>query len=109
MSKIIKVVGCKPTGSLVLLEHLTDQEMMGTSLTLPGKSKAVEVQQSYVRATGPSFDPTKWGYNIGDRVLVVGSYNPVPTSCCPANMPTGREYGIVEPHAVRGMLVEEAV
>lgn len=102
---LAKIVGCIPTGSTVLVEHLTDQEIMGTSMILPGKSKGVEVQQSVVLAVGPAFDTSKWGFNVGDRVLVVGSYNPVPNY---GELKEGRERGIVEPHAVRGVLKEDA-
>jgi hypothetical protein len=102
---IRKVIGCKPCGSQILVEHLTDNEMMGTSLHLPGKSKSGgEVQQSIILDYGPSFDPKSWGFDKGDRIMVVGSYNPVP------NFGEGqvREMGIVEPTNVRGVLLEEA-
>ena len=73
------IVGCKPVGQQVLVEHLTDNEMMGTALALPGKSRtAGEIQQSYVLAIGPMLDQEKWGFKVGDRVMVQGSYNPVP-------------------------------
>jgi hypothetical protein len=86
------------------VEHLSEQEMMNTSLELvsAGTKRKGEVQQSYVVAVGPGFEPAKWGFGVGDRVMVVGTYNPVPV---PAD--NGRELGIVEPHNIRGVLVEE--
>jgi hypothetical protein len=87
-----------------MVEHLTEQEMLGTKLEIVGvsKGKTVEVQQSYVVAVGPSFNSTTWGFGVGDRVMVVGSYNPVPVKSV-----AERELGIVEPSSVRGVLIEE--
>ena len=100
-----KVVGCRPVGSQVLVEHLTDNEMLGTSLSLPsGKtSGGNEVQQSIILDYGPGFDPKNWGYDKGDRVMVVGSYNPVPK----LRPDQEREMGIIEPHNVRAVLIQE--
>jgi co-chaperonin GroES (HSP10) len=98
-----KVVECKPVGSQVMVEHLTDQEMLGTKLAIvgKGKNKSADVQQSYVVAVGPNFKEETWGFKVGDRVMVVGSYNPVPVRSV-----NDRELGIVEPHNVRGVLIE---
>ena len=103
-----KVVGCKPVGTQVLVEHLNDNEMLGTTLTLPGKSKTLagEMQQSYILAIGPMLDVEKWGFKVGDRVLVQGTYNPVPK--LEGEDDKTREKGIVEPHNIRGVLVEQA-
>lgn len=99
-----KIIGCKPCGSQVLVEHLTDNEMLGTTLKLPGKAAGGnDVQQSIVLDYGPGFDPKGWGFDKGDRVMVVGSYNPVPKF----STDQAREMGIVEPHNVRGVLIEE--
>ena len=98
------VVNVKPCGTSVLVEHLSDNEMLGTSLKLPGKSKSVDVQQSYVLALGPALDPTKMGFKVGDRVMVVGSYNPVPKLVGESD--DIREKGIVEPHNIRAVLEE---
>ena len=97
------VVGCMPVGSQVLVEHLTDQEMLNTKLELvsPERKKG-DIQQSYVLSAGPGFKPDDWGFGVGDRVMVVGTYNPVPVRSA-----NDRELGIVEPHNIRGVLVEE--
>jgi len=103
---VSKIVGCKPVGSQILVEHLTDNEMLGTSLALPGgKSGNNSVQQSIVLDYGPGFDPKSWGYDKGDRVMVVGSYNPVPKFSDSQE----REMGIIEPHNVRAVLLQESV
>ena len=102
-----KVVGCKPIGQQVLVEHLTDNEQMGTSMILPGKAKSVdgEMQQSYILAIGPMLDAEKWGFKVGDRVMVQGTYNPVPRF--DGEDEKGREKGLVEPHNIRGILIEK--
>ena len=98
-----KIIGCRPVGSQVLVEHLTDNEMLGTTMILPGgKTSGHEVQQSIVLDYGPSFDPKTWGYDKGDRVMVVGSYNPVPK----ISDDQVREMGIIEPHNVRAVLLQ---
>jgi len=97
-----KIVGVKPVGSQVLVEHLTENEMLNTSLSLPGKPAKKDVQQSYVLDYGPGFDPKSWGFDKGDRVIVVGTYNPVPVI-----EGRDRELGIVEPHNIRAKLIEE--
>ena len=101
-----KIIGCRPVGSQVLVEHLTDNEMLGTSMILPGGKSAGgnEVQQSIILDYGPGFDPKGWGYDKGDRVMVVGSYNPVPK----LSVDQKREMGIVEPHNVRAVLLQES-
>ena len=98
-----KIISCKPVGSAVLIEHLTDNEMMGTNLVLAKSSaKTVEIQQAYVLAVGPHYDEKIFGFKVGDRVTVSGSYNPLPKF-----YDGQRELGIVEPHAIRAILVEE--
>ena len=99
---VSKVTDCKPVGQLVLVEHLTDNEMLGTSLHLPESTAGTaEVQQSIVLAVGPRFSTENWGFDVGDRVMVIGSYNPVPKYGA-----EDREKGIIEPHTVRAVLVQ---
>jgi hypothetical protein len=83
-----KVIGCKPVGSQVLVEHL--------------KAGRGDVQQSIVLDVGPAFNTETWGFKAGDRVMVVGSYNPVPKF----KEDQEREMGIVEPHNVRAVLIQ---
>jgi hypothetical protein len=104
---VASIIGCKPCGTLVLVEHLSDNEMLGTSLKLPGKSTSAEVQQSYILEVGPQLDIEKWGFKVGDRVLVVGSYNPVPKLA--GTSEDCRELGLVEAHNIRGVLQEQEI
>lgn len=103
-----KVKEVKPCGSLVLLEILTQQEVLGTRFTImEGKSPmagaGVGAPQAWVRATGPGFKEDTYGFKTGDRVLLsTGVAVPVPR---PDD--SKRDWCLVEPGAVRGVIVEE--
>lgn len=96
--KVCSVSEIKPVGSLVLVEILSDQEAVGTRLTV------TKIQgtppQAFVLDIGPAFKPADWGVKVGDRVILQGNYVPVPT-------PEGdRQKGIVEPHTIKCVLEE---
>lgn len=95
-----KVVGIKPSGSQILVEMLSSKEILGTTLTIKGDSN-IGAPQGYVLAIGPNVDPKVWGFEIGNRVLLQGAYIPVP------KINDGRAMGIVEPHAIKAILVED--
>lgn len=97
-----RVKGCKPTGSLVLVEHLTSQEQLATNIQVSDKV-SVGCPQAYVLAVGPSFNPETYGFKAGDRVLIQGNFNPVPKFG-----KSDRDKAIIEPHSVRAVLEEEA-
>lgn len=96
------IIGVKPTGSQVLVEMLTEQEMLGTTMTLVGskqQTKKNEAYQGFVRAVGPSVQLDNWGFKIGDRVLISGSAVPCP------NWDKGeRDRVLLEPSAIRGVV-----
>lgn len=96
----IKLV--KPTGSQVLVEILTPQEMMGTNLTVSDKVDLKVPLQGYVRATGPAFKADDWGFGVGDRVLISGGGVMAPNydDC-------HRDRFFMEPHAIKSVLVEK--
>ena len=97
------VTGCVPVGACVLVELLTPQEMAGTSLYMPDKTKDKECQQAYVIALGPKVDK-ELGFKVGDRVMLQGIYaNPVPDYGV-----AGRKRNLVEPHMIKAVLTEEA-
>lgn len=95
-----KIVGVKPTGSQVLIEMLTAQELANTNITISGDLKVP--LQGYVRAVGPGFRETDWGFTVGDRVLISGGGVIAPTYD-----DTHRDRFFMEPHAVKSVLVEE--
>lgn len=97
-----KIKGYKPTGSQVLVEILTVQELANTSITISEKTDLKVPLQGYIRSVGPSFKPNDWGFNVGDRVLISGSGVMAPNydEC-------HRDRFFMEPHAIKSVLVEE--
>jgi len=96
-----KITGLKPAGSQVLVEILTPQELMGTSLAISEKTDLKVPLQGYVRAVGPSFDSKSWGYCVGDRVLISGS-----GVMAPNHDESHRDRFFMEPTAIKSVLVE---
>ena len=97
--RMSKVKSVEPAGGLVLVELLSDNEMLGTKLELVGAVQTKECPQAYVLKFGPFF-PKDTGIEKGDRVLIQGSYIPVP------NFDGGREKAIMEYHAIKAILRE---
>lgn len=98
LSSVPKIKSVKPTGNQILVEFLTAQEAMGTSLDL-GESK-VGAPQGYILDLGPKVSE-EWGIKKGDRVLCSGNFVPCP------EMAGDRMVGLLEPHAIKAVLVEE--
>lgn len=101
ISSIPKVTGAKPVGSQVLIEILTPQEIMGTSLSISEKTDLKVPLQGYVRDVGPSFASTSWGFVVGDRVLISGS-----GVLAPNYDNSHRDRFFMEPTAVKAVLTE---
>ena len=101
MSKQVgSIVDAKATGSMVLIEMLTAQEVSG-SVLLVGANTKVSSPQGYIISIGPSLEADKWGIKLGDRVLLQGTYVPVPNKSV-----NGREIGAVQPHDIKCVLIE---
>lgn len=113
MSKIIDAAGIEltnpiptvshavPTGNQVLVELLTPNEILGTNLHLGENTKSVNgAPQAYVLATGPAIKD--WGVQVGDRVVLSGSFTPLPEVVSK----NGRAQGCVDPHMIKAVLVE---
>lgn len=96
-----KIKDVKPCGSQVLVEILTPQEMMGTSLSVSDKLDLKVPLQGYVRATGPNFKAADWGFGVGDRVLISGN-----GVMAPAYDDSHRDRFFMEPHSIKSVLVE---
>ncbi len=96
-----KVVAVTPFGSTVLIERLNPQEVLHTNLYVSEETKTGQAPQAYVVALGPKLDES-CGVKIGDRVILQGSYVPVPN-------PTGsqREHGVIELHNIKAVITEE--
>ncbi|NIQ16115.1 MAG: hypothetical protein GTO02_17500, partial [Candidatus Dadabacteria bacterium] len=90
--KVGKIVGVKPTGIQILIEHLTAQEASGSSIVV-GENADIGAPQAYVLAIGPGLEEErdKLGFKVGDRVVVQGKYIPLPK-------PEGqkRELGVID-------------
>lgn len=94
-----KIIDCTPASRLILVEMLDAQEVLGTSLAIPGEKVDVGSPQGRILKIGPQIDET-WGFKEGDRVLLQGSFVPCP--------PYGEsaERGLLEPHMIKAVLIE---
>lgn len=97
-----KISGVKPTGSQVLIEILTPNELMGTNLAITDKVDLKVPLQGYVTAAGPSFKSDVWGFDIGDRVLISGS-----GVMAPNYDSSKRDRFFMEPTSVKSVLLEQ--
>jgi hypothetical protein len=93
------VCGVRATGTMIIVEMLTAQECAGTILSL-GSTKPSS-PQGYIVDIGPALKPEEWGIKVGDRVLLQGSYVPVPF-----NRTADRELGVVMAHDIKCVLEE---
>lgn len=96
---IRKVVDYKAPGSKVLVRMLTPEECAGSRLATTGKAN-----QGRIVDIGPSIEE-KWGFARGQRVLLQGTYVPVPRFPGDGDE---RELGVVDPHMIQCIIVEEA-
>lgn len=94
------IIDCKPVGTQILIENLTNQETLGTKLHITGSTKS-EIPQAVILAIGPNVDVDKLGFQVGDRIILVGTYVPVPSYG-----EGERTKGLVDPHMIKGILIE---
>ena len=95
-----KIVNVKPTGSQIMVELLTAQEALGTNMHVTDQAE-VGSPQAYITAFGPGLKVEEVGLKIGDRVLLQGTFVPVPKY---DNNP--RRRGLLEIHNVKAVLEE---
>jgi hypothetical protein len=95
------VKGVLPCGAQVLLEVLTPQELMNTTLSVGTNADPKVPLQAYVRAAGPAFKSADWGFKVGDRVLLSGT-----GVMAPNWNENHRDSFLMEPHAVKAVLPE---
>lgn len=96
-----KIKLIRPMGSSVMVEMLNPDETLGTTLYVKEDSKTGEPPQGYVLALGPGLKED-CGVQVGDRVLLQGSYIPVPDFDHHA-----RKRGIVELHNIKALIEEK--
>jgi co-chaperonin GroES (HSP10) len=98
-----KIKGVTPCGSQVLVEVLTQQEMLGTSLSISEDTPVnKDALQGYVVAVGPKFNGEDFGFKLGDRVLISGMGVPAPNydEC-------HRVRFLMEPYCIKSVLLEQ--
>lgn len=93
-----KIVDVDPTYTQLLVEHLTEQETVSDKIIL--KSGNDKSKQAYIVKIGPEV-PKEKGFKVGDRLLLQGSYVPVPKFDN-----RERELGIIELINVKAILRE---
>ena len=102
VSTVPSIKGVKPAGSQVLVEVLTAQETLGTTIHLTDNdaSAAGGAPQGYVKGVGPKVQ-TDIGFEVGNRVVLTGNFTPIP------------EFGdghrpliLVDPHQIKAVLEE---
>jgi co-chaperonin GroES (HSP10) len=100
LPELPSVIDVEPVGFQVLFEELTAQELQSSKIYVAGK-RSDGPPQGYILKVGPKVDVEEWGFKVGDRVVLVGNYTPVPGD-------DGREraLGMVEPHQIKAVLVE---
>jgi len=94
-----KIVSAKAVGVSILVEMLSEQEASGSALIM---SEAPS-KQAIIRDIGPQIlsQEKPPGVAVGDRVLLQGSYVPLPTKG-----EKGRSLGIVDLHNIKAILIE---
>jgi co-chaperonin GroES (HSP10) len=102
VSRVPDIKSVRPVGSQVLVERLTAQEQMGTTLQIMSGTNPEGAPQGYVLAWGLKVEDD-WGFEVGDRVVLTGKYTPLPE--VPGT--NGRELILVEPHQVKAVLLEK--
>jgi len=98
---VANITEVKPAGFNVLVEMLTPQELMNTKFELAESSTVGQSPQGYVLSIGPGVKADDYGIKVGDRVLLQGSYVPVPDY---GDSP--RKRGLVQPHDIKAILSE---
>lgn len=98
---IPKVIGANPIGMKILVEMLTPQEMMGSTVVHVNKDTNIkDPPQGYILGIGPMLEAEKYGIKVGDRVLLQGTFVPVPSS-------GPRPQGVIEIHTIQAVLTED--
>jgi len=92
------ITGVVPLGNQVLVERLSEGELSGSSLIIEVQDKPSN--QAYVLAMGPQVNK-EYGLKIGDRVLLQGSFVPVPVYG-----DSKRERNLVFPDMIKAILTQ---
>lgn len=95
----------KPTGSRVLVEIITGDELRPTSLHVPEGSELVDgAPQGYVLGIGGGI--AEPDFSVGDRVILHGNYTPLPEGNAIERENSHRPLILVEQHQIKAVLEE---
>lgn len=100
----------KPLGGQILVEIFTEDEVSESKLLLPDNAKnkgglgVGGAPQGRVLDIGPGLS-SDYGIKVGDRVLLQGSFVPLPKLS--DRRDGDRERALVEPHTVKAVLLED--
>lgn len=102
ISSVPSISEVVPFGSSILIEHLSAQELLGTELYVSEDTKVDGAPQAYIVALGSKLNEDS-GLKVGDRVIVQGTFVPMPSLAH-----NGRVRGVVEVHNIKAILRESA-
>lgn len=94
--KIKKIL---PAGNQVLVQRITEDELIGSSFVISTQKQSSN--QGYIVAIGPTVSKD-CGLNVGDRVLLQGSFVPVPQY----DGDNDHEQNLVFPDMIKGIILE---
>lgn len=104
--KVPEIKAIHPSGSSILVEMLNADELLNTNLYVGDKTEAGP-PQAYVVELGPALksridEGEKIFLNEGDRVIVQGTYVPIPNWD-----DHSRERGLLEFHNIKAIVEEK--
>jgi len=101
VGNIPAVVGIKAPTQKILVELLTKEEQMNTTIFVLPDVDLQEAPQGYILDIGPGLDGETNGIKVGDRVVIQGNYVAMP------NYDNAKRIrGIVELHSIKAVLCE---
>jgi hypothetical protein len=100
LSNVPSIKNIVPTGRGVLVEMLTAQEALGTSLVVQDDVQ-FGAPQAYILQMGPHVEGKDFGMKVGDRVLLQGTFVPLPEYD-----DSHRPKGIVQPENIKAIIEE---
>ena len=96
------VTEARAVGNMVLFEEIGEAELLGTTIELvtDKNSKQQVPHEAFILDIGPMVDKEKYGYDIGDRVVVNGAFSEMPK----ATWKNGRKIGSIDPGGIKAKL-----
>ena len=94
------VTEAKALGNKVVFEELGQAEILGTSIELLGSDQKIP-HEAIILDIGPMIDRAKYGFNVGDRVVVNGICAEMPKS----TWKNGRKVNAADPGIIVAKLL----